>query len=174
MAIQGCRTGTHLFVGAKKEDKEELVDCRVDHYQTPRQVIVSAFGKGADKEKSVVKFEEEAVRLFLECCIFPGSRCSIYPPTQMHIDLILPAKKRYTKSFALYGPIDPATSTFKVLGTKVEIVLAKADARSWPSITALDPSLSKNFVAQLAFSAGGGRGTIGSKDMVLDDQNKLR
>lgn len=59
--IEGCRTGKHLYVGAKKEDKEELVDCRVDHYQTPRQVIVSVFGKGSDKEQSNVKFESEAV-----------------------------------------------------------------------------------------------------------------
>lgn len=33
----------------------------MDHYQTPRQVIVSVFGKGADKEVSGVKFEAEAV-----------------------------------------------------------------------------------------------------------------
>jgi hypothetical protein len=36
----GCRTGRHLFVGPKKsaeeEEKEELVECRVDHYQTLR------------------------------------------------------------------------------------------------------------------------------------------
>lgn len=65
MAIEGCRRGKHLYVGAKKEDKEELVECRVDHYQTPRQVIVSVFGKGADKEASSVKFQAETVRLRL-------------------------------------------------------------------------------------------------------------
>jgi hypothetical protein len=72
----------------------------------------------------------------------------------MHVDLILPGRTRFTKSFDLYGPIDPAASTFKILGTKCEVTLAKADARSWPTITALDPSLANNFVAQLAFSAG--------------------
>lgn len=64
--IEGCRTGRHLFVGPKKsaeeEEKEELVECRVDHYQTPTQVIVSVFGKQANKEMSEVKFEAEAVR----------------------------------------------------------------------------------------------------------------
>lgn len=64
MAIQGCRTGKHLFVGAKKEDKEELVECRVDHYQTPRQVMVSIFAKGGDKDLSTVKFEPEAASTF--------------------------------------------------------------------------------------------------------------
>ncbi|GAA5833267.1 hypothetical protein JCM11251_005189 [Rhodosporidiobolus azoricus] len=150
--IEGCRTGRHLFVGAKKAvDEEELVDLRTDHYQTPREVIVSVFGKQADKEVSKVTFEEE----------------------KLHVDLILPSRKRFTKTFTLYGPINPTTSSYKILGTKCEITLAKADARSWPSITALDPSLSQNFVAQLTFSAGGGRGTVGAKEMVLDQANKL-
>lgn len=65
MAIKGCRTGKHLFVGAKKEEKVggELVECRVDHYQTPREVHVSVFGKAANKETSKVVFEAEAVRI---------------------------------------------------------------------------------------------------------------
>ncbi|TNY22477.1 chord-domain-containing protein [Rhodotorula diobovata] len=153
LRIEGCRSGRHLFVGPKKVDDgaEELVDCRTDHYQTPRTVIVSVFGKQADKEKSSVKFEAEA----------------------MHVDLILPARKRFTKSFPLYGPIDPASSAFKILGTKCEITLAKADARSWPSITTLDPDLASKFRVQLAFSAGGGRGTVGAKEAVLDQTNQL-
>lgn len=149
LAIEGCRVGKHLFVGAAKKDEEELVECRIDHYQTPREVIVSVFGKGADKEVSKVVFEIET----------------------MHIDLFLPGRKRFQKSFPLFGPIDPAGSSYKIVGTKCEVILAKADARSWPSIT---PSLSSNFVPQLAFSAGGGRGTTGAKTMVLDEQNKAK
>ncbi|BGP13967.1 hypothetical protein JCM10213_005553 [Rhodosporidiobolus nylandii] len=151
--IEGCRNGRHLFVGAKKDDGEAevQVECRVDHYQTPREVIVSVFGKQADKEKSGVRFEEEA----------------------MHVDLLLPSRKRFTKTFPLYGPITPSSSSFRILGTKCEITLAKADARSWPSVTALDPSLSANFVAQLTFGATGGRGTVGAKDMVLDAANEM-
>ncbi len=46
LKIRGCKTGGHLFVGAKKEAAgEELVDCRVDHYQTPLEVHVSAYAK---------------------------------------------------------------------------------------------------------------------------------
>lgn len=63
MAIKGCRTGRHLFVGAKKSNTEELVECRVDLYQTPRDVHVSVFGKGANKETSTVRFEDEAVSI---------------------------------------------------------------------------------------------------------------
>lgn len=62
MAIEGCRKGKHLFVGARKGDEQEMVECRIDHYQTPREVIVSVFGKGADKEVSKVVFEVETVR----------------------------------------------------------------------------------------------------------------
>lgn len=62
LAIKGCRTGKHLFVGAKRAgDVEEMVECRVDHYQTPRQVHISVFGKGSNKETSSVKFEVETV-----------------------------------------------------------------------------------------------------------------
>jgi hypothetical protein len=178
--IEGCRTGRHLFVGPKKsaeeEEKEELVECRVDHYQTPTQVIVSVFGKQANKETSAVKFEAEAVSRFLHIPrrfrIAPKLMMRLpFAAMQMHVDLLLPARKRFTKSFPLYGPIDPAASTYKILGTKCEITLAKADARSWPSITTLDPELAKKFQIQLAFSAGGGRGTVGAKEMILDQTN---
>jgi len=180
LRIEGCRSGRHLFVGPKKVDdgEEELVDCRTDHYQTPRTVIVSVFGKQADKDKSGVKFEAEAVRPRLSLSLslpvrpLPGRKLTL-GLSQMHVDLILPSRKRFTKSFPLYGPIDPAESTFKILGTKCEITLAKADARSWPSITTLDPDLASKFQIQLAFSAGGGRGTVGAKEAVLDQTNQL-
>ncbi|SCZ97747.1 BZ3500_MvSof-1268-A1-R1_Chr4-3g07424 [Microbotryum saponariae] len=153
LRIEGCRSGKHLFVGPKpkpgQEEEDQLVECRVDHYQSPRNVCVSIFGKQADKERSSVRFEVE----------------------EMHVDLLLPSRKRFTKSFSLYGPIDPATSTFKILGTKCEVTLAKADARSWPSITKLSEDV--GFIPQLAFSAGGGRGTVGAKEAILDDQNKM-
>lgn len=153
LRIEGCRSGRHLFVGAKQVESEAevQVECRTDHYQTPRQVIASVFGKQADKEKSSVTFTAE----------------------QMTVDLVLPARKRFTRTFDLYGPIDPVASTYKILGTKCEITLTKADGRSWGTLTAIDPSLASNFVAQLAFSAGGGRGTTGATQAVLDDTNKL-
>jgi hypothetical protein len=47
MKIPGCKEGRHLFVGAKKDaTQEEIVPCRVDHYQTPMTVHVSAYAKG--------------------------------------------------------------------------------------------------------------------------------
>ena len=38
---------------------------------------------------------------------------------QIHIDLYLPAGKRFKRSLDLSGEIDPDTSSVKVLGTKV-------------------------------------------------------
>ena len=38
---------------------------------------------------------------------------------QIHIDLYLPAGKRFKRSLDLFGSIDPGTSSFRVLGTKV-------------------------------------------------------
>lgn len=46
LKIEGCTTGKHLFVGPKKDpNQEEEVTCRIDHYQTPMQVHVSAYAK---------------------------------------------------------------------------------------------------------------------------------
>ena len=38
------------------------MDCRLDWYQTPTQVIASIFAKKVDKDKSSITFEENAVR----------------------------------------------------------------------------------------------------------------
>lgn len=62
--LPGCRRTSHLFLEPKVEGnsaEEERVDCRLDHYQTPMQVHVSAFAKGCDKERSKVEFEETSV-----------------------------------------------------------------------------------------------------------------
>ncbi|GAA5931286.1 cysteine and histidine-rich domain-containing protein [Sporobolomyces koalae] len=150
--IEGCRTGRHMFVGPKTasqgEEEEERVECRMDHYQTPKQVIVSIFAKQCDASKSLISFESET----------------------MSIDLKLPNNKRFEKSIELFGPIVPSESTYKVLGTKCEVVLIKQDSTSWPSVA--KPTSPSGFVPQLAFSAGGGRGTCGAKEAVLDETNR--
>lgn len=66
MKIEGCKTGRHLFAPkatpSVAANVEEIVDCRMDHYQTPSEVHVSVFAKKCDKEKSKVTFEEDKVR----------------------------------------------------------------------------------------------------------------
>ena len=83
LKIEGCKTGRHVFVPRKTSSgevrllakrwrmvlmqggQEELVKCRMDHYQTPSSVQVSVYAKKADAARSVVRFEEAAVRLVL-------------------------------------------------------------------------------------------------------------
>ena len=58
------------------------------------------------------------------------------------VDLDLPTtdtpRKRYKGQVPLYAAIDPEKSTFKILGTKLEVVLAKAEVSSWPVLRSDD------------------------------------
>ncbi|KAK4044509.1 Phosphoenolpyruvate/pyruvate domain-containing protein [Parachaetomium inaequale] len=131
MKIEGCKTkNRHLFVGSGKKDAagkgpagsgaEELLETvRHDFYQTPSAVIASFFLKKIDKEAAQVEFQEQALVLDL-------------PTTDA------PVPKRYRAQVPLYGPIDTAKSTFKILGTKLEVSLAKADGSSWPVLRSDD------------------------------------
>lgn len=79
LKIQGCKTGKHVFT-IKQDEKvfrpliyfsklkktsqkpsEELIHCRIDHYQTPTQVHVSVFAKQTDKSSSRVELEDSKV-----------------------------------------------------------------------------------------------------------------
>lgn len=46
--------------------------------------------------------------------------------------------KRYTATIPLFGAISPIESTFKVLGTKLEVNFIKADHLSWPVLRSDD------------------------------------
>lgn len=61
----------------------------------------------------------------------------------------------------LHGPIDPAQSTFKIMSTKTEVTLLKADGRSWPSLE-YSPGEAQSV---LTFGASGRVGSVGSKNM---------
>ncbi|KAK5987295.1 Cysteine and histidine-rich domain-containing protein morgana [Cladobotryum mycophilum] len=119
MKIEGCQTkDRHLFVGSGKKDKadasseEVLTTVRHDFYQTATQVIASHFLKKINKETAKVEFKEKEIVLDLTTTDSPP--------------------KRYVTTVPLFGKIDPEKSTYKVLGTKLEVGLAKADGSSWP------------------------------------------
>ncbi|PCH38141.1 chord-domain-containing protein [Wolfiporia cocos MD-104 SS10] len=150
LKIQGCKTGRHVFVPKNQPPaSEQFTDCRIDHYQTPTEVHVSVFAKKADQERSSVKIEETAI----------------------HLDLYLPGSKRFQKSLELFGPINPDTSTSKYYGTKVELILKKQDTRSW---TILEKPTRDLGPVALTFGVGGRTGTIGAKDIILDETNKAK
>ncbi|KAI5805940.1 HSP20-like chaperone [Geopyxis carbonaria] len=113
LKIEGCANNRHLFVGAPKSlEEEELVQCRNDFYQTYTDVIVSIFAKKVDKDNATIEFDERELR----------------------VDLPMPDKKRFKITYPLYGKIDPEKSEFKIMGTKVELKLKKADGTSWPTL----------------------------------------
>lgn len=150
LKIPGCKKGRHLFAvtkGVGEGRETEPVSCRLDHYQTPREVHVSVFAKQADKEKSSIHIGSDRI-------VF---------------DILMPSNRRFQKTLELYGPVDPEASSYQFFNTKVEIKLIKLDARSWnvlEKIASGTPSLN------LTFGVGGRTGTVGGKTLVLDAQNR--
>ncbi|KAG1748980.1 chord-domain-containing protein [Suillus paluster] len=151
LKIEGCKRGRHVFAPKQRTESqaEQFTDCRVDHYQTPKEVHISVFAKQADKEKSTVAIEEN----------------------QIHVDLYLPGSKRFRRTIILFGPVDPDGSSYKFYNTKVEVVLKKLDTRSW---TLLEETTRDLGNISLTFGVGGRTGTIGGKDLVLDEQNATK
>ncbi|KAK7742210.1 hypothetical protein SLS62_010761 [Diatrype stigma] len=139
LKIEGCKTSArHLFVGSGKskktkakagtgasggdgnddgeneEEEEELLETvRTDFYQTPSAVIASFFLKKIDPARAAVRFAPRTLAVDL--------------PTGDQ-----PLPKRYRADVPLFAPIDPEKSAYKVLGTKLEVTLVKADGASWP------------------------------------------
>ncbi|KAF3769124.1 chord-domain-containing protein [Cryphonectria parasitica EP155] len=127
MKIEGCKTkARHLFVGSGKKEKagpkgaeEELLETvRTDFYQTPTSVIASFFLKKINKDTAKVVFTDSSIQLDLPTTDSPP--------------------KRYRTEVPLFGGIDTAKTTFKILGTKLEVTLVKAEVSSWPVLRADD------------------------------------
>ncbi|KAF8797898.1 chord-domain-containing protein [Phlegmacium glaucopus] len=150
LKIKGCKIGRHVFVPVTNElQSEEQVNCRIDHYQTRDQVHVTVYAKQVDKNRSSVQVGEDKVTL----------------------DLFLPGMKRFSRSLELFGDIDASSSSFQILGTKVELRLQKSDARVWTVLEKTDRDLGN---ISLTFGVGGKTGTVGAKDVILDERNKAR
>jgi hypothetical protein len=121
MKLEGCQSrDKHLFVGTEKDDdkkkdgssggEENLDTVRHDYYQTATTIVASLFLKKITASESTIVFNEKSVTL----------------------DLKTQDKKRYKTEFPLFTSIKPQESKFRVLGTKLELTLAKADGQSWP------------------------------------------
>jgi len=55
---------------------------------------------------------------------------------EVALDLKTTDGKQYQTALPLYGNIDPSKSSFKILGTKLELTLIKVDGRGWPVLRA--------------------------------------
>ncbi|KAI9710911.1 MAG: hypothetical protein M1820_002346 [Bogoriella megaspora] len=117
MKMPGCTTkDRHLFVGSgKKQGEETLQTVRHDFYQTPSTVIASLYLKKINKDTSKVTFTDS---------------------TTIDLDLHTLDNKSYRTSMPLFAPIDTEKSKFKIMGTKLEFELAKADGQGWPVLRA--------------------------------------
>jgi len=119
MKIEGCATRErHSFLPKKKangvngEELEEVKVVRHDFYQTADKVTASLYLKKIDKTKSSVQFAEggQVVRL----------------------DLKTSDGKQYKADVPLFAQIVPEKSSFRILGTKLELTLSKGDGQGWP------------------------------------------
>lgn len=145
-----------MFIGPKSKDDLAIVNVRNDFYQTQTHVIVSFFAKKIDKTKSIIKFSENTLDL------------DIYftQPTPNG-----PQAARHSSTKDLFQPIDPESSSFNILGTKVEIKLAKANGISWPALTVQEAATGNH--GMVTFGVTGGGGTVGGKEMYLQSDSAL-
>jgi hypothetical protein len=61
-----------------------------------------------------------------------------FQPDCVNLDLRTSDSKRYQTKFPLFASIKPEESKFRILGTKLEMTLAKADGTSWPVLRSDD------------------------------------
>lgn len=61
-----------------------------------------------------------------------------FAATTITLDLPTTDNKRYQDTYQLFAAIDPEKSSFRVLGTKLELTLVKADGTSWPVLRSDD------------------------------------
>ena len=108
---EGCETGKHLWI--KPEVQGEKTSCRFDWHQTGPNVTISVFSKVADPEKTVIQANKISVNINI---VFDGG------------------KSLFEQSIHLKEEIIPDQSNVKMLGTKVEITLKKAEPFSWSGL----------------------------------------
>ncbi|KAG5455009.1 Cysteine and histidine-rich domain-containing protein 1 [Clonorchis sinensis] len=121
----GCATGRHNWTEKAARATNLAVSiaaqatCRHDWFQLPGQVIITVYAKAVIPESVNVT----ANRVRLHAIFEFGSD-----------------RQRFDKTFELCGTVDPEASVIKLMGTKVEIVLKKGEAMSWPRLEILAPS----------------------------------
>ncbi|KAI9032308.1 hypothetical protein DFJ74DRAFT_654035 [Hyaloraphidium curvatum] len=145
LKLPGCKKGLHRFLDAATPEAAEVVakqqvQVRHDFYQTQTTVIITFYAKNVDKEASKVTFQDQ----------------------RLSVNLVFKDGKAFDFDTPLTQPIRPGESTFTVFGTKVEVILRKANGISWPSI---EPN--NKVTSWTTFGVAGRHGSIGSTEMVL-------
>lgn len=100
--------------GAAANEEDKLLTVRNDFYQTPTSVIVSFYLKKIDKQRATVEFAQDGQTIELDLPTSDG--------------------KRFTQTLPLFAPIESDKSSFKIMGTKLEMNLVKKDGSSWSTL----------------------------------------
>lgn len=105
----GCSTGRHKWI--KEDDRTTQLSCRYDWHQTAANVVVAIYAKLYHHEQSSVRVN----------------------PIRLKVKLVFPQEGNdsFNLDLELRGIIDVAKTTVNFLGTKVEIVMPKAEPGRW-------------------------------------------
>ena len=100
---------------------------RHEWYQTPDTVVVSLFAKGVPKDKAIIEFQRRTLSIS-----FPLPTGSDY---EFNLD-------------PLYAPIDHTSSTFRILSTKIELILKKTKAgQKWAFLEGSEAPLATDSIS---------------------------
>jgi hypothetical protein len=61
-----------------------------------------------------------------------------FQPDHVNLDLRTTDNKRYKTEFPLFAGVKPEECKFRILGTKLEMTLAKSDGTSWQTLRSDD------------------------------------
>ncbi|XP_052810272.1 cysteine and histidine-rich domain-containing protein 1-like isoform X1 [Mya arenaria] len=117
LAQEGCASGKHLWIKPETEDTKK--NCRMDWFQTGPNINISVFSKLPAPDQTYVEVNRITCHIHIT---FEGG------------------KSIFNQTLILRNAIIPGQSSVKLLGTKVEIMLRKAEAFSWPSLEYKEPS----------------------------------
>ncbi|XP_042896206.1 cysteine and histidine-rich domain-containing protein 1 [Parasteatoda tepidariorum] len=107
----GCTTGKHKW--HKDITTESQAKCRYDWHQTAQSVIISVYSKCPLPELSYVEAN----------------------PVKLHMHIAFGKEKQiFEEEVILFGVVDVKGSTVTYLGSKVEIILKKAESQSWKDL----------------------------------------
>lgn len=155
LKVKGCQKASkHRFldVFSKKVsnvEKKPSKQVRHDWYQTQSLVILSLFVKKCDPKRTSVKFD------------YWSLSCEMYLLSTAEDD----KAADFYFQIPLSQPIDPLKSKFKVLGTKVELELAKANGISWATLE--PPKDGQAPKSWTTFGTTGFVGSVGAKDPIV-------
>ena len=74
--------------------------------------------------------------LYLKKIVKADAKVTFTSPTTIDLDLPTSDNKRYKATMPLFGPVDTEKSSWKIMGTKMELTLVKTDGASWPVLRA--------------------------------------